>query len=278
MFIRRAPSKLAKFNNNGYICHINNMNMNATKYHGYAPPFTVSPQAIGLVAEISAQIERYAIRLEQTDGLRLRKANRIKTIHSSLAIERNMLTEDQVLDILDGKHVTAPPKEIQEVKNAIKTYELYRTLNPFDINDLLKAHSTMMEALVDNPGRFRSGGVGVFEGDKCIHIAPGPERVPQLMEDLFNWLKHAPDHLLIRSCVFHYEFEFIHPFSDGNGRIGRLWQSLILGRLNPVFEYLPIENSVYAKQQAYYKAIEMSTKRADSSPFIDFSWKRFSTP
>lgn len=126
-----------------------------------------------------------------------------------------MLTEDQVLDILDGKHVTAPPKEIQEVKNAIKTYELYRTLNPFDINDLLKAHSTMIEALVDNPGRFRSGGVGVFEGDKCIHIAPGPERVPQLMEDLFNWLKHAPDHLLIRSCVFHYEFEFIHPLATG---------------------------------------------------------------
>ncbi|HJC99306.1 MAG TPA: Fic family protein [Candidatus Phocaeicola merdavium] len=244
--------------------------MSKEKYSGYAPPFTVSSRAISLVAEISAQIERYAIRMEQADGLRLRKANKIRTIHSSLAIEGNRLSENQVHDILEGKHVVAPLREIQEVKNAIRTYELYASLNPFDMKDLLKAHGVMMEALVDNPGCFRNSGVGVFEGDRCVHLAPPPMRVPKLMEDLFCWLKHAPDHLLIRSCVFHYEFEFIHPFSDGNGRMGRLWQSLILGRLNPVFEHLPIENLVYANQQLYYEAIESSTQQADCGPFIDF--------
>ena len=244
--------------------------MNKKEYKGYVPPFSVSSRAVSLVAEISAQVERYAIRLEQTDGLRLRKANRIRTIHSSLAIEGNRLSEDQVHDILEGKHVVAPLREIQEVRNAIRTYELYPSLNPFDVNDLLKAHGVMMEALVDNPGKFRSGSVGVFEGDRCIHLAPPAMRVPGLMDDLFHWLKHAPDHLLIRSCVFHYEFEFIHPFIDGNGRMGRLWQSLILGRLNPVFGHLPIENLVYANQQLYYDAIESSTQKADSGPFIDF--------
>ncbi len=244
--------------------------MKGEKYNGYVPPFTVSPLAVSLVAEISAQIERYAIRLEQTDGLHLRKANRIKTIHSSLAIEGNRLSESQVLDILEGKHVVAPPREIQEVRNAIRTYELYPSLNPFDVKDLLKAHGVMMQGLIDNPGHFRRGEVGVFEGDKCIHLAPPAQNVPGLMSDLFGWLKHASDHLLIRSCVFHYEFEFIHPFNDGNGRMGRMWQSLILGRLNPVFEHLPIENLVYANQQSYYKAIEASTQNADSGPFIDF--------
>lgn len=236
----------------------------------YIPPFTVSSEAISLVAEISAQIERYAIRLEQEDGLRLRKANRIKTIHSSLAIEGNELTESQVRDILDGKNVVAPLRQIQEVKNAIQTYELYPTLNPFKVQDLLKAHGVMMKALIDDAGRFRSGGVGVFAGERCVHLAPPANRVPALMADLFEWLKTTKDHLLIRSCVFHFEFEFIHPFSDGNGRTGRLWQSLILGRLHPLFEHLPVENIVYSNQQKYYDALAESTRRADSGPFIDF--------
>ncbi len=241
-----------------------------TEYPMYKPPFTVSAKAINLIAKISSQLERYAIRMEQEDTLRLRRANRIKTIHSSLAIEGNTLSEGEVQAVLEGKKVVAPLKEIQEVKNAIKTYELYPKLNPFSIQDLLLAHGTMMSGLVDEAGMFRKGGVGVFDGDKPIHIAPPADRVRDLMSDLFGWLENADDHLLIRSCVFHYEFEFIHPFADGNGRIGRLWQSLILGRLNPIFEHLPVENMVYSNQQAYYYAINRSSDLGDSGPFIDF--------
>ena len=236
----------------------------------YKPPFTVSAKAINLIAKISSQLERYAIRMEQEDTLRLRRANRIKTIHSSLAIEGNTLSEGEVQAVLEGKKVVAPLKEIQEVKNAIKTYELYPKLNPFSLQDLLLAHGTMMAGLVDEAGMFRKGGVGVFDGDKPIHIAPPADRVRDLMSDLFGWLENAYDHLLIRSCVFHYEFEFIHPFTDGNGRIGRFWQSLILGRLNPIFEHLPVENMVYSNQQAYYHAINRSSDLGDSGPFIDF--------
>jgi Fic family protein len=236
----------------------------------YIPPFTLTAEAVSLIAEISAKIERYAIRLEQEDGLRLRKANRIKTIHSSLAIEGNTLSEDEVRDIIDGKTVVAPIKQIQEVKNAIATYDLYPELNPFKVEDLLKAHRVMMQALVDDAGRFRRSGVGVFGEKGLVHLAPPAERVPLLIDDLFEWLRTAKDHLLVRSCVFHYEFEFIHPFIDGNGRTGRLWQSLILGRLHPLFEHLPVENMVYANQQAYYDAITASSNAGQSGPFIDF--------
>ena len=236
----------------------------------YIPPFTVSAEAINLIAQISAQIERYAIRLEQSDGLRLRKANRIKTIHSSLAIEGNKLTEGQVSDIIEGKTVVAPLRDIQEVKNAIATYDLFPRLDAFDVNDLLRAHGIMMKALTDEAGRFRRGGVGVFGEAGCVHIAPPADRVPYLINDLFGWLRNANDHLLIRSCVFHYEFEFIHPFIDGNGRMGRLWQSLILTKLHPLFQYLPVENMVHANQQAYYDVIAESSRRGNSGPFIDF--------
>ena len=238
--------------------------------NGYVPPFVVSVEAVNLIAEISGQIERYAKKLEHDEGLRLRKANRIKTIHSSLAIEGNTLSEDEVRDIIDGKNVVAPIRQIQEVKNAIKTYELYPTLDPFKEKDLLKAHGVMMQALVDNAGHYRQSGVGVFSEHGLVHLAPPADRVPMLMGDLFGWLKTAKDHLLIRSCVFHYEFEFIHPFMDGNGRTGRLWQSLILGKLHPLFEHLPVENMVYANQQAYYDAITASTKAGQSGPFINF--------
>lgn len=236
----------------------------------YIPPFSVSAEAINLIAQISAQIERYAIRLEQSDGLRLRKANRIKTIHSSLAIEGNKLTEGQVSDIIDGKNVVAPLRDIQEVKNAIATYDLYDSLDAFSVDDLLKAHGVMMQALTNEAGRFRRGGVGVFGETGCVHIAPPADRVPYLIKDLFGWLRNSTDHLLIRSCVFHYEFEFIHPFIDGNGRMGRLWQSLILGKLHPLFQFLPVENMVHANQQAYYDVIGESSRIGNSAPFIDF--------
>ena len=236
----------------------------------YTPPFTVSAEAISMVAEISALIERYSIRLEQHDALRLRRANKIKTIHSSLAIEGNTLSENQVSDLLDGKRVVAPVRQIQEVKNAIATYDLIAILNPFSFQDLLKAHETLMSALVKEPGKFRSGGVGVFADRQLVHMAPPAHRIPTLIADLFDWLKNANDHLLIRSCVFHYEFEFIHPFDDGNGRMGRLWQSLILGRLHEAFLSLPVETMIHHNQREYYDAINNSTAQAECGVFIDF--------
>lgn len=223
-----------------------------------------------MIADIAAQMERFAIRMEQDDALRLRKANRIKTIHSSLAIEGNHLLESEVADILDGKTVVAPIREIQEVKNAIRVYDAFEKLDPFSIDDLLRAHGLMMSALTDDAGHFRGGGVGVYSESGLVHMAPPADRVHGLMSDLFGWLKNADDHLLVRSCVFHYEFEFIHPFIDGNGRMGRLWQSLILSRWHPAFAHLPVENMVYANQQAYYDAIAQSTKQGESDPFIDF--------
>lgn len=236
----------------------------------YTPPFTISANAINLLTRITALTERLTARLGQADKLTLRKVNRVKTIHSSLAIEGNTLSENEVRDMINGKTIVAPLREIQEVKNAIKAYELYPTLDPFNEQDLLKAHHVMMEALVERPGRYRTGGVGVLGQYGFVHIAPPAHLVPTLMANLFSWLKHAKDNIIIRSCVFHYEFEFIHPFDDGNGRIGRLWQSLILGKLNPIFEHLPVENMVYANQQTYYEAISNSSNKGDCSPFIDF--------
>lgn len=236
----------------------------------YTPPFIVSAEAISMLAEISALVERYAIRLEEHDALRLRKTNRIKTIQSTLAIEGNVLSEQQVSDILAGKRVVAPPREIQEVKNAIAVYDLFLSFDPFSVSDLLRAHGLMMAGLIDRPGKFRHRAVGVLAGETVVHIAPPAELVPGLIADLFEWLKKAADHLLIRSCVFHYEFEFIHPFTDGNGRMGRLWQSLILARLHPVFQFLPVENMVYNEQQKYYQAINASSAARNSGIFIDF--------
>ncbi|MGM9819159.1 MAG: Fic family protein [Paludibacteraceae bacterium] len=235
------------------------------------PPFIITSEAINKIAEISALLERHNITLEGDGyGLRLRKANRIRTIHSSLAIEGNTLSENEVSDIINGREVIAPLRQIQEVKNAIRVYDIYSQLNPFSEKDLLKAHGIMMEALADDAGQYRNGGVGVFGEIGLVHLAPPANLVAGLMEDLFSWLKKSDDHLLIRSCVFHYEFEFIHPFSDGNGRMGRLWQSLILGRLNLIFEHLPIENMVYANQQEYYNVIAASSSAGQAGPFIDF--------
>ena len=240
------------------------------KQNTYTPPFTLTAKSISMIAEIAALSERFAIRMEQQDALRLRKINKIKTIRSSLAIEGNTLSEGQVADILEGRKVIAPLREIQEVKNAIATYDLYPQLDPFSINDMLKAHKTMMSALIDEAGNFRCGDVGVINGAEIIHVAPPANRVPMLMHDLFDWLKTTEDHLLIRSCVFHYEFEFIHPFSDGNGRMGRLWQSLILGKFNPQFQFLPVETMIHNNQQEYYDALSLSTHKADCGVFVDF--------
>lgn len=236
----------------------------------YVPPFKITAKSISLIAEISAQLERYAIRMEQSDSLLLRKANRIKTIQGSLAIEGNTLSEDQITAILEGKHVIAPLREVQEVRNAIKTYDRFTEWNPYSGKDLLAAHQSMMAGLIDEAGMFRRGGVGVFAGTEVIHMAPPADRVPYLIGDLLKWLETSEDHPLVKSSVFHYEFEFIHPFADGNGRMGRLWQTLILSRWKPVFAFVPIENMVYSHQAEYYQAINESTEKTDAGVFVEF--------
>lgn len=198
-----------------------------------------------LVSEISEQVGVVTTLLgENVPSPMLRKANRIKTIHSSLAIEHNTLSLKQVTDIIDGKHVLGAPDEIQEVKNALQAYQLMSQLDAFKEEDLLRAHELMMLALVDKAGRYRSTGVGVFDGDKCIHMAPSADRVPALMADLFEWVSNTDVHPLVSSCVFHYEFEFIHPFIDGNGRMGRYWQTMLLSRWKGIFAWIPVETIV----------------------------------
>ena len=240
----------------------------------YTPPFTVTDEVLHLVSEISEQIGTLnALLGERMPSPMLRKENQIKTIHSSLAIEHNSLSLQQVTDVIDGKHVLGAPDEIQEVKNALQAYQLMLQLDAFSEADLLRAHSLMMADLVDNAGHYRKDSVGVFDGDKCIHVAPSADRVPTLMAELFAWVKETKTHPLISSCVFHYEFEFIHPFMDGNGRMGRYWQTLLLSRWKGLFAWLPVETIVKKYQQEYYQAIAQSDAKGDSTDFIVFMLK-----
>ena len=224
-----------------------------------------------LVSEISEQVGIVTILLgDNVPSPMLRKANRIKTIHSSLAIEHNTLSLKQVTAIIDGKHVLGAPNEIQEVKNALQAYHLMSELDAFKEKDLLKAHELMMMALVDKSGQYRQAGVGVFDGDKCIHMAPPADRVPQLMHDLFEWVRKTDVHPLVSSCVFHYEFEFIHPFIDGNGRMGRYWQTMLLSRWKGIFAWIPVETIVKEHQQEYYDVIARCDAAGNSTAFIEF--------
>lgn len=237
----------------------------------YTPPFTITDEILTLVAEISEAIG--GLNAMMSDNLphpMLRKQNRIKTIQSSLAIENNSLTIEQVTDIIDGKRILGAPNEIQEVKGAVNAYELLPEINPYREKDLLKAHKLMMQDLVRGNGQYRSSGVGVLGGKGCVHLAPPPMQVPALMGDLFDWIKTTKTHPLISSCVFHYEFEFIHPFADGNGRMGRLWQTALLAKWKPVFAWLPVETIVKEHQQEYYDAIAQSDAAANSTIFILF--------
>ena len=236
----------------------------------YAPPFTITPEIVNAVAAISATIGRLTALDAQAASLKLRRANRIRTIRGSLAIEGNTLSEAQITAILDGKRVIAPPREVQEVKNALAAYEHFSDWVPSNENDLLDAHRLMLLGLIDEAGAYRSGGVGVMADGQVIHMAPPAQRVPYLMADLLGWLASTAHHPLIASSVFHYEFEFIHPFSDGNGRMGRLWQSLILAQWHPVFANLPVESLIFERQQTYYQAIQESTRKTDSASFILF--------
>lgn len=238
----------------------------------YVPPFTITEKMLHLVSEISEQVGILNARLgEDIPSPMLRKKSQIKTIHSSLAIENNTLSLKQVTDIVDGKHVLGAPDEIQEVKNAVEAYHLMPHLDAFKEKDLLKAHGLMMKDLVRNAGHYRYDGVGVFDGNgNCLHMAPPPERVPELMGDLFQWVKTCKTHPLIYSCVFHYEFEFIHPFIDGNGRMGRYWQTMLLSRWKGIFAWIPVETIVKEHQQEYYNVIAQCDAAGESTLFVEF--------
>ncbi len=236
----------------------------------YEPPFKISAKIIDLVSQISEKIGEINSLEKSPCHLELRKENRIKTIHSSLAIENNSLSIEQITAIIEGKRVLGNPNEILEVKNALDAYNLLLTLNPYEEKDLLLAHKLMMKDLVSRNGKYRSGGVGVFDGKEVIHLASPADRVPSLMADLFEWLKNTDIHPLIKSCVFHYEFEFIHPFEDGNGRMGRLWQTVILKEWKSVFAWLPVETLIKENQAEYYKVLNSSDSLGESTDFILF--------
>ena len=236
----------------------------------YTPPFTISHKSLTLVAEISQAVGQLSVEFEQQKLLRLRKVNRMRTVQGSLAIEGNTLSAQQITAILDGKRIIAPPKEVQEAHNAIAAYEALLDWEPTNEDDLLAAHLIVMQSLISETGVYRNKGVGVMSGDKVIHMAPQAVRVPKLMTELLEWLATTDIHALIGSCVFHYEFEFIHPFADGNGRMGRLWQTLILSKWHPVFINIPVESLVHQHQKEYYLAIGESNKSSDASPFIEF--------
>ena len=270
----------------------------------YQPPWTITPEILNQVAAISEAIGRLTVLTDQAKALRLRPSvapalpcardiqgirvhNRVRTIHSSLAIEGNTLSEAQITAILEGKRVIAPPHEVQEVKNALAAYDRFDTRKPSSEKELLEAHRILMSGLIDEAGSYRHGGVGVKAGSQVIHMAPPADRVPHLMADLFGWLAATDAYPLIASSVFHYEFmyrmygmrrrrgcrgtaEFVHPFADGNGRMRRRWQSLILARWNPLFADIPVESLIFEHQTEYYRAIQESTQKSDSAPFIAF--------
>lgn len=238
----------------------------------YIPPYTITNEMLTKISNIMEKIgklDNYTT-LDKTPYLR--KQTKINSIHSSLAIENNKLTVGQVKDVINGKTVIGPMKEIQEVKNAYKAYEMLNDIDPYSINELKKVHGIMTYLTVDEAGEFRKGAEGVFDGDKCIFVCPPPEMVNKLMSDLFKWLNDNKDtiHPLILSSIFHYEFVFIHPFSDGNGRMSRLWQNVILNKWKNIFEYLPIESQIHKYQKKYYDAIMTCNTNGNSNVFIEF--------
>lgn len=237
----------------------------------YIPPYDITEEMLELASEITENLGRLSNISDLERLPRLRRVNRIKSIQSSLAIENNTLSLEQVTDVIDGKHVLGPKSDIVAVKNAFDVYKKLPEFDPFSLDDLKKAHGIMMNGLLLDAGELRSSSVGVFnEQGKVIHVAPPQEMVPDLMIQLFDWLKNSKVHMLIRSSVFHYEFEFIHPFGDGNGRTGRLWQTALLASWKPIFEWVPIESIIKDNQEEYYKAIGLSTSEGKSNKFILF--------
>lgn len=236
----------------------------------YRPPYTLTPVILRLVEEIGEWLGRTSAMTHETLAPRLRRENRIRTVQASLAIEHNTLTVEQVTAVLEGKRVLGLPREIQEVRNAFAAYEHLDRWDPASRDDLLEAHGILMAGLVDRPGEYRSGGVGVYQGDRVVFMAPPADRVHHLMSQLLKWLKKTDEHPLVASGVFHYEFEFIHPFSDGNGRLGRLWQTLILSRWKPLLASLPVETVVRDRQADYYRVLGQADGSATATPFVEF--------
>ena len=235
------------------------------------PPFEITNQIIDYVAEIAELVGRLTVFSPLSTSPTLRRANRIRTIHGSLAIEQNTLSLEQVTAVLNGKHVLAPPKDIAEVKNAYEIYERLDELDPYSVDDLLTAHGIMTRGLVEESGMFRTRPVGVVDSEgHVLHFGTLPQYVPDLVMELLDWAKTSEVHMLIRSCVFHYEFELIHPFADGNGRVGRLWHTLLLSKWNPAFAWLPVESIIHDRQQEYYDAINASNDAGVSTVFIEF--------
>ncbi|MCF6181305.1 Fic family protein [Lutibacter sp.] len=234
------------------------------------PPYEITPKILKLITSISEKIGEVNANFLNKPSPQLRKQNKIKTIHSSLKIEGNTLNEKQITALLENKRVVGPKKDIKEVLNAIDIYENLDRYNPLNEKSFLKAHQNLMKNLIENVGKYRNQGVGIVKGSKVEHVAPPHENVPYLMKDLFKYLKKPNEIELIKSCVFHYEMEFIHPFLDGNGRMGRLWQTLILMEKYPVFEYLPFETLISKDQEKYYNALSQSDNSGESTKFIEY--------
>ncbi len=244
----------------------NNSGDNMNKY-----PFQITDKILNSVSEISQLVGMVSVNLKLSNNPTLRRTNRINTIYSSLAIEQNTLSIEQVTAVISGKRVIAPPKDIAEVKNAYEIYEHLDELNPYSVDSLLFAHSIMMRDLVSESGAFRSKPVGVVDSKgNVLHFGTLPKYVPDLTIELLEWVENSKLPMLIKSCVFHYEFEVIHPFADGNGRIGRLWHTLLLSNWNPIFAWIPVESIIHDRQDEYYKAINDSNDTADSTVFIEF--------
>ena len=236
----------------------------------YKPPYEINTSIINKVAAIMKMIGKFSSMNNLSSQPLLRRKNQIKSIHSSLAIENNQLSESQVKDLINGKLVIGPQKDILEVQNAIKVYEKIQDIDPYTQKDLLKYHKLLMTSLVPDEGSYRKGQVDVFDDEKAIFMAPPADRVPSLMNNLYDYLNNYDENIFIKSCVFHYEFEFIHPFSDGNGRMGRLFQTCLLAKEEELFYYLPVESIIKKKQQTYYDAISSSNLEGLSNVFIEF--------
>ena len=235
------------------------------------PPYTITEKAADYLAKIVETVTRLEFGTEFKRNIKLHRKNRIRTIHSSLAIEGNSLSLDEVTAVIQGKLVAGKQEEIKEVKNAYEAYDKIMIYDPYSVSDFLKAHKLITQDIVKESGRFRSGEVGVFAGDRAVHIGARPQFVPQLTEDLFDWAKNSELHPVLKSAILHYEIETIHPFADGNGRIGRLWQTLLLAKWNKIFAWIPMETILHLKRSQYYQAIEAARKSNDSGVFIEFT-------